>query len=107
MNQLEKPVRFVCDKGPELDNDMVLTYCRDIGVAIVFPRSYTNTVDRAIQTLKSMLFPRLQRLGQPWHQYLNRVVDEDNQTVHSTTGMKPNEAHEGKKQPAGVSACQE
>ena len=97
----------MCDEGPEFDNDMVLTCCRDIGLAIVFRRSYTNTVDRAIQTLKSMLFPRVQRLGQPWHQYLNRVVDEYNQTVRSTTGMKANEAHEEKKQPEGVSACQE
>ena len=45
--RLGKPIRFVCDEGPEFDNNTVLTYCRDMGIAIVFLRSYVNTVSES------------------------------------------------------------
>ena len=84
----------MCDEGPEFDNNTVLTYCRDMGIAIVFLRSYAHTVERVIGTLKSMIFPRVQRLGRPWTVFLPAVVAQYNQTVHSTTGMTPNAAHD-------------
>ena len=73
-----KPVRFVCDEGPEFDNNTVLTYCRDMGIAIVFLRSYANTDERVIGTLKSMIFPRVQRVGRPWTAFLPAVVAQCN-----------------------------
>ena len=98
VEQLGVPLRLVCDEGPEFDNRSILQFCRELGIALVFLRSYTNTVDRAIQTLKTMLFPRVQQLGMPWHRFLNPrgidVVAEYNRTVHSTTGATPNAAHE-------------
>ena len=94
VQRLGKPVRFVSDEGPEFDNNAVLTYCRDMGTSIVFLRSYANTVERVIGSLKSMLFPRVQRFGRPWTDFLPAVVAQYNQTVHSTTGMTPDAAHD-------------
>ena len=94
VNTLGKPVRFVCDEGTEFDNGSVLAYCRDRGIKIVFLRSYVNTVERVIGTLKAMLFPRIKLGGRPWTHYLPSVVAQYNQTVHSTTGLTPNAAHD-------------
>ena len=64
------PVRFVSDEGGEFDNNAVLTYLRDMNVAIVFLRSYVNTAERVIGTIKTMLFPRMERLKGPWVDFL-------------------------------------
>jgi hypothetical protein len=86
------PVRFVSDEGGEFDNNAVLTYLRDMNVAIVFLRSYVNTAERVIGTIKTMLFPRVERLKRPWTDFLEDVVGIYNNTVHRTTGLTPNEA---------------
>ena len=65
-----------------------------MGTSIVFLRSYANTVERVIGTLKSMLFPRVQQLGRPLTAFLPAVDAQHNQTVHSTTGMTPDAAHD-------------
>ena len=36
IERLGKPVRFVCDEGPEFDNNRSQAYCRDMGIAVVF-----------------------------------------------------------------------
>ena len=46
------------DGGGGFDNNAVLTYLRDMNVATVFLRSYVNTAERVIGTIKIMLFPR-------------------------------------------------
>ena len=86
------PVRFVSDEGGEFDNNAVLTYLRDMNVAIVFLRSYVNTAERVIGTIKTMLFPRVERLKGPWTDFIEDVVGIYNNTVHRTTGLTPNEA---------------
>ena len=40
---------FVSDEGGEFDNNVVLTYLRDMNVAMVFLRSYVNTAERVIE----------------------------------------------------------
>ena len=80
------------DEGGEFDNNAVLTYLRDMNVAIVFLRSYVNTAERVIGTLKTMLFPRVERLKGPWTDFIEDVVGIYNNTVHRTTGLTPNEA---------------
>ena len=86
------PVRFVSGEGGEFDNNAVLTYLRDMKVAMVFPRSYVSIAQRVIGTIKTMLFPRVERLKQPWTDFLKDVVGIYNNTVRRTTGMTPNEA---------------
>ena len=51
-----------------------------------------NTAERVIGTIKTKLFPRVERLKQPWTDFLEDVVGIYNNTVHRTTGMTPNEA---------------
>ena len=68
------PVRFVSNEGGELDDNAVLTYLRDMNVAIVFLRSYVNTAERVIGTIKTMLCPRVERLKGPWTDFLEDVV---------------------------------
>ena len=60
IQQLGVPVRFVSDEGSEFSNSRVLTYLQDMGSSLVFLRSYANTAERVIGTLKSMLLPRVQ-----------------------------------------------
>lgn len=63
----------------------------------------TNTpppfIERAIQTIKNMIFRRLDGLDKPkteWIDVLNNVVKKYNNTKHSTIEMTPNEASDGK-----------
>ena len=86
------PARFVSDEGGQFDNNAVLTYLRDMNVAMVCLRSYVNTAERVIGTIKTMLLPRVERMKQPWSDSLNDLVEIYNSTVHRTTGMTPNEA---------------
>ena len=51
-----------------------------------------NTAERVIGTIKTMLFPRVERLKRPWTDFLGDVVGIYNSTVHRTTGLTPNEA---------------
>ena len=85
-------MRFVSDEGGEFADNAVLTYLRDVNVAMVFLRSYVNTAERVIGTSKTMLFPRVERLRRPWTDFLDDVVGIYNNTVHRTTGMTPSEA---------------
>ena len=39
-----------------------------------------------------MLLPRVQVYRRPWTSFIENVVDEYNNTVHSTTKMTPNDA---------------
>ena len=89
MQTLGVPVRVVSDEGGEFDNNAVLTYLRDMNVAMVFLHSYVNTAERVIGTIKTMLFPRMERLRQPWIDFLDDVVGIYNNAVHRTTGMSP------------------
>jgi hypothetical protein len=91
---LGKPLRFVTDEGTEFDNRTVRQYANDAGIEMVFLRSYVNTAERVIGTLKGMLFPRVKVGGKPWTQYLPSVVSQYNRSVHSTTNMTPNAAHD-------------
>ena len=68
------PVRFLSDEGGEFDNNAVLTCLRDTNVAMAFLRSYVNTAERIIGTIKHMLFPRAERLKRPWTDFLDDVV---------------------------------
>ena len=86
------PVRFVSDEDGEFDNNAVLMYLRGMNVAMVFQRSYVNTAERVIVTIKTILFPGVERLKQPWTDFLEDVVGIYSNTVHRTTGMTPNEA---------------
>ena len=88
------PVRLISDEGSEFANNRVLTYLQDMSTNIVFLRSYANTAERVVGTLKSMLLPRVQVYGRPWTSFIDDVVYECNNTVHSTTKMTPNRAHE-------------
>ena len=51
-----------------------------------------NTAERVIGTLKTMLFPRVERLKGPWTDFIEDVVGIYNNTAHRTTGLTPNEA---------------
>ena len=96
IQQLGVPVRFVSAEGSEFSNSKVLTYLQDMGSSLVFLRSYANTAERVIGTLKSMLLPRVQVFRRPWTSFIQDVVKEYNNPVHSTTKMTPNDAAEDK-----------
>ena len=53
---LGMPARFVSDEGGEFDNNAVLTYLREVNVAMVSLHSYGNTAERVIGTIMAMLF---------------------------------------------------
>ena len=49
-------------------------------------------VERVVGTLTSMLLPHVQVYRHPWDFFLQDVVREYNNTVHTTTKMTPNDA---------------
>ena len=61
----------------------------------VIPSFPPSSVERAIRTLKHMIYTRLEGLTmnvERWHEPVKVVLKKYNDTVHSTTGLTPNEA---------------
>ena len=55
-------------------------------------------VERVIQTIKNMIYTRVEGLKvKRWVDLVPSVIKKDNSTTHSTTGLTPNEARDPKK----------
>jgi transposase InsO family protein len=83
------------DQGPEFVNVEMRRYLTSLNVRHITSLSHTpqsqGQVERFNRTLKTNIFSRMQFDGNPtqWRQYVDEVVDQYNDTIHSAHGLKP------------------
>ncbi len=55
--------------------------------------AHAPVAERAIRTIKNMIYKRVDASGQKWHEVLYAVLlTYNNKNIHSTINMTPNEA---------------
>ena len=66
------------------------------GITHVVTLSHANVVERFIRTMKNMIHDRVRFNRGSWTVMLSKALDKYNDTVHSSTKMKPKDAHDDK-----------
>jgi hypothetical protein len=86
--ELGYPSSIMCDEGGEFQGEFT-EECKKEDVDIFRSRTGGRFVERFIRTLKLPIFERKKALGGNWTQYVQDVIDNYNDTVHSSTHDKP------------------
>ena len=66
------------------------------GITHVVTLTHANVVERFIRTVKNMIHDRVRFNQGSWTAMLSKALDKYNNTVHSSTKMKPKDAHDDK-----------
>ena len=66
------------------------------GITHVVTLTHANVVERFIRTMKNMIHDRVRFNHGSWTVMLSKALDKYNDTVHSSTKMKPKDAHDDK-----------
>ena len=77
----------------------VKTFFDGEGINHIITSTHANVVERWIRTLKNGIHDRVRFTKGKWEDMLTIVVNKYNSTVHSSTKLKPNDAHDDKKSP--------
>ena len=88
-DELGYPTSIMCDEGGEFMGQFAHE-CEEEDVKIIRSRTGGRFVERLIRTLKMRIFERKKALGGAWTQYVQPVVDQYNDTVHTSTHARPN-----------------
>ena len=67
------------------------------GITHVVTLTHANVVERFIRTMTNMIHNRVRFNRGSWTVMLSKALDKYNDTVHSSTKMKPKDAHDDKK----------
>jgi hypothetical protein len=91
--ELGYPISVMSDEGGEFRGEFSEKLKEDL-VEQIFSRTGGRFVERAIRTLKMALHLRTQSFDGSWHTYLQAVVDQYNDRMHTSTGAAPNKVAE-------------
>ena len=83
------PISIMSDEGGEFKGEFSEELHADL-VEPILSRTGGRFVERAIRTLKMALHLRTHSLEGSWDKYLQPVVEQYNERVHTTTGARPN-----------------
>ena len=89
-----KPRILQNDNGSEFTNNLVVNLMKEKGIRQAFSKAYTpqsqEQIERVNQTIKGLLYRNFIQTGRKkWVNALPLVVENLNQSIHSTTGFKP------------------
>ena len=79
----------MCDEGGEFRGEFA-QLCENKDVKILRSRTGGRFVERLIRTLKLRIFERKKALGGIWTAYVDHVIDQYNDTMHTSIHAKPN-----------------
>jgi hypothetical protein len=88
-DELGYPTSIMCDEGGEFRGEFA-QLCEDEDVKMLRSRTGGRFVERLIRTLKLRIFERKKALGGIWTAYVHHVMDQYNDTMHSSIHTKPN-----------------
>lgn len=69
------------------------------GINHIVTLTHANVAERYIRTLKSGIYDRVRFTKGKWEDMIKYVVDKYNNSIHSTIGLTPKEAHNDKNSP--------
>ena len=69
------------------------------GINHIITSTHANVIERWIRTLKNGIHDRVRFTKGKWEDMLTIVVNKYNSTLHSSTKVKPNDAHDDKNSP--------
>ena len=72
----------------------VKKYLDDLGITHETTLTHANIVERFIRTIKKGIGDRINFTKGRWTDMLNPALKKYNSTTHSSTGIKPSEAHD-------------
>ena len=87
--ELGYPTSIMCDEGGEFRGEFAQE-CENEDAKILRSRTGGRFVERLIRTLKLRTFERKKALGGIWTAYVHHVIDQYNDTMHTSIHAKPN-----------------
>jgi hypothetical protein len=63
------------------------------GIEHITTRNHANIIERFIRTLQNGIFDRVRNTDRKLQDILPLVINKYNNTIHSSTGLTPNDAH--------------
>eukprot|EP00732_Lithocolla_globosa_P000850 Lithocolla_globosa_v1_NODE_330_length_4438_cov_177.263746.p1 type:complete len:338 gc:universal NODE_330_length_4438_cov_177.263746:2032-3045(+) len=91
--RLGTPKQIYCDEGSEFNNNMFRDMCRDKNIELILTLKHATMVERFNRTLKEMISKYLQTTNSKTiTNILPKVVQNYNESYHSTIEMTPLEA---------------
>ena len=93
LDALGYPISIMNDEGGEFLGRFSKLLHSDL-IEQIYSRTGGRFVERVIRTLKMALHLRTQSFENSWHTYLQAVVDQYNERLHSGTGATPNKVAE-------------
>ncbi len=89
-----KPKKLWTDEGTEFYNKIFMKFLKGEGIKLysTFNEGKAVVIERFNRTLKEKLYKKFTQLGsQRWVYFIQDIVDNYNNTVHSSTKLKPSE----------------
>ena len=88
-----KPETIYSDIEGSFVSNQIQKYFKDQGIRHLTTLAHAPVAERAIKTIKNMIYKRVDASGQKWHEVLYAVLlTYNNENIHSTINMTPNEA---------------
>ena len=89
----QKPITVYSDNEGAFVSNIIQKYFKDNNIRHLTTLGHAPVAERQIRTIKYMIYQRVEKTGQKWHEVLFPVLlTYNNKLVHSTTKMTPNEA---------------
>ena len=85
------PKAIASDDGPEFKGEFK-HILQSEGIEHIVFTTHLSFIDRFTRTIKNMLFERVEHTGKSWHLLLPAVIKQYNNTIHSSTKLKPIDA---------------
>ena len=95
LNKIGVPKQLYHDNEGSFNSIVFIRLCNENKIQQIVTSTPTQFAERAIHTMKNMIHTRLDGLEmstEKWVEMLPAVLNKYNNTEHSTTGVKPNDA---------------
>ena len=88
-----KPKTVYSDNEGAFVSNEIQKYFKDKGIRHITTLGHAPVAERQIRTIEAMIYPRVEKTGQIWHEVLYAVMlTYNNKLVHSITKFTPAEA---------------
>jgi transposase InsO family protein len=88
-----KPKTVYSDNEGAFVSNEIQKYFKEKGIRHITTLGHAPVAERQIRTIKNMVYPRVEKTGQKWHEVLYAVMlTYNNKLVHSITKFTPAEA---------------
>jgi hypothetical protein len=95
LSKIGKPKQLYHDNEGSFNSILFIRLCNENNIKQIVTSTPPQFAERAIQTVKNMIHKRLDGLElskEQWVDMLPSIINKYNNTEHSTTGVKPNDA---------------